>query len=69
MSTYRIFTNDRGTIKGTPMYSALKEVKASNAMEAIKKCPPNFTYPKVANAVALKWPPNDEGKQWLKKFV
>lgn len=70
--TYRIFTNDRGTQRGIPMYSALKEVKAASAEAARKQCPPAFDAPNFAPAVAIHWPASaqsDDEKAWLKKHV
>jgi hypothetical protein len=68
--TYRIFTNDRRTENGVPMYSALKEVQASSPKAARKQCPPQFDAPNYAPAVAIHWPNHsDEEKRWLKKHV
>lgn len=73
MSTYRIFTNDRGKgRRGVPMYSALKEVQASSPEAARKKCPPQFDSPNYAPAVAIRWPESaqsDDEKEWLRKHV
>lgn len=72
MSTYRIFTNDRGARRGIPLYSCLKEVQASNPEAARKKCPPQFDAPNYAPAVAIRWPASaqsDDDKAWLAKHV
>lgn len=69
---YRIFTNDRGTARGVPMYSALKQVEARSREGALKHCPPQFDYPHYAPAVAIRYPENmqsDDEKKWLKKHV
>lgn len=70
--TYRIFTNDRGTVGEIPIYSALKEVDASGPEEALKHCPPQFNFPHYAQAVAIRYPErfqSDDEKLWLKKHV
>lgn len=68
--TYRIFTNDRGTRLGVPLYSCLKEVNASSPEAARKKCPRRFDAPHFAPAVALRWPAqSDEELAWLRKHV
>lgn len=64
--TYRIFTNDRRTVRGIQMYSALKEVEASSVEEALNKCSP------LSSVVAIRWPESaqsDDEKKWLKKHV
>jgi hypothetical protein len=70
--TYRIFTNDRGTDHGIPMYSCLKKVTAESPREALKQCPHQFDSPNFAPAVAIRWPgsaQSDYEKDWLKKHV
>ena len=72
MSTYRIFTNDRGTKHGVPMYSCLKEVQATTPLAARRKCPPQFDAPNYAPAMAIHWPESaqsDDEKAWLNKHV
>lgn len=72
MSLYRIFTNDRGKVRGIPMYSCLKQVRASSPEAARKKCPPQFDAPHFAPAVAVHWPAvnqSDDEKGWLQKHV
>ncbi len=72
MTTYRIFTNDRGTTRGVPMYSALQEVRAASRESAARLCPPQFDAPNFAPAVAIRWPArsqSDVEKKWLKKHV
>lgn len=69
---YRIFTNDRGTINGVPMYSALREVTASSPEVARRKCPPQFDAPHYAPAMAVHWPASaqsDDEKAWLVRHV
>lgn len=69
---YRIFTNDRGKQRGVPMYSCLKEVRASSPETARNKCPPQFDAPSFAPAVAIRWPASeqsDDEKEWLQKHV
>jgi hypothetical protein len=69
---YRLFTNDRRSIRGVPMYSALKDVEAASPEAAQKKCPPEFDEPNCAPCVAIPWPPavqTDTEKAWLSKHV
>ena len=69
---YRIFTNDRGTRRGVPLYSCLKEVQADSPEAARKQCPPQFDAPNYAPAVAIHWPngaQSDDEREWLKKHV
>ncbi len=64
--------NDRGTKRGIPMYSCLKEVEASSPEAARKKTPPQFDAPNFAAAQAIRWPESaqsDDEKDWLKKHV
>ena len=72
MNAYRIFTNDRGTRGGIPLYSCLKEVKATSPEVARRTCPARFDAPNYAPAVAIHWPAStqsDDEKEWLKKHV
>jgi hypothetical protein len=69
---YRIFTNDRRSVRGVSMYSCLREVRASSPEAALKKCPPQFNTPNYARAVAIRWPEetqSDDEKAWLKEHV
>lgn len=69
---YRIFTNDRGKLRGVPMYSCFKEVSAASPEAARRQCPPQFDAPNFAPAVAIHWPESaqsDDEKAWLKKHV
>ena len=71
-SLYRIFTNDRGSKRGVPMYSCLKEVTAESPEAARRKCPAQFDAPHYAPAVAIHWPASaqsDDEKTWLDKHV
>ena len=72
LSTYRIFTNDRGRERGVVMYSALLDVKAESPEAARRKCPRQFDAPYFAPAVAIHWPEeaqSDKERAWLKKHV
>lgn len=72
MGLYRIFTNDRGTKRGIPLYSCLKQVKADSPEEARLQCPQRFDAPFFAPAVAIHWPASaqsDDEKAWLNKHV
>ncbi len=72
LGKYRIFTNDRGTKRGEPMYSCLKEVMASSPEHAREQTPSEFDAPNYAPAVAVHWPASaqsDDEKDWLKKHV
>lgn len=72
MARYRIFTNDRDTRNGIPMYSCLKEVNSTSPEAARKKCPPQFDSPNFAPAMAIHWPKSsqsDDEIKWLKKHV
>ena len=72
MPVYRIFTNDRGKQGGVPLYSALKDVVAADPQTAAAKCPPQFTSPHYAPAVAIRWSEfaqSDDEKEWLRKHV
>jgi hypothetical protein len=72
MPRFRIFTNDRGKVRGKPMYSCLTEVVAADPEAARRKCPPQFDSPAYAPAVAIHWPEStqsDNEKLWLKEHV
>lgn len=69
---FRIFTNDRRTVRGVPMYSALKDVEASSPEVARRKCPPQFDAPHFAPAHAIHWSKraqSDDEREWLRKHV
>jgi hypothetical protein len=70
---FRIFTNDRGTRRGVPMYSCLEEVDASDPEAARLQTPKQFDSPvQRYGAVAIHWPASaqsDDEKAWLKKHV
>lgn len=66
--TYRIFTNDRGIKNGVALYSALKDVEATSATAAVKKCPAEFHQPPLHQAVALEWP-EARDSAWIRKHV
>jgi hypothetical protein len=65
----KIFTNDRGKKKGVPLYSCLDTVNVRDLDAALRKVPAQFDAPHFAPAVAVAWPPDDEGKRWLAKHV
>jgi len=67
---FRIFSNDRGSIKGVPMYSALMDTDADSPEEAIKQAPVKLGKPPYAKMVAIEWPPElDRSIDWLEKHV
>lgn len=67
---FRIFTNDRGRVKGVAMYSCLKEVEASSRDAAFDQVPFEFDRAPLAPAVAIKWPPQTPiEKAWLRKHT
>jgi len=69
MPRFRIFTNDRGTEDGVPMYSALCEVIARDATSAenIRNWPMNDG---GSPAKAIEWPATSPvSKAWLAKHV
>jgi hypothetical protein len=72
LQTFRIFTNDRGTTRGIPMYSALKDVQAVSSEAARRQCPPQFDEPNYAPSVAIRWPASAQSvkeRDWLRKHV
>jgi len=72
MALFRIFTNDRRSKNGVPMYSGYRDVRASDPETARKKTPPQFDAPNYAPAFAIHWPESaqsDDEKAWLKKHV
>jgi hypothetical protein len=70
MPRYRIFTNDRGTENGVPLYSCYAEVRSRNMLMARKRVPEQFDAPNFAPAQVIAWPPmSSEAKEWLRKHV
>lgn len=70
MKSFRVFTNDRGMLRGVPMYSALKGVQELSAEAAARSVNPDFGVPHFAPIVAVEWPPKSkEAKDWLAKHV
>ena len=69
--TYRVFSNDRGKVRGVPMYSCLMEVRAFTPELAIAQCNPDFgTQGGFAPMKALEWPVSTQAsKDWLAKHV
>lgn len=67
---FRIFSNDRGSIKGVPMYSALMDADADSPEMALAQAPPRLDKPPYAKMVAIEWPAvTDRSKNWLKEHV
>lgn len=65
--TYRIFSNDRGRVRGVPMYSALCPVKASTAADAERMA--KSKYPTLT-LKAIEWPiTSQDSKDWCAKHV
>ncbi len=70
IKTYRIFTNDRGRVKGVAMYSALCDMNAYTAKEAEGKVNPAFGASPFAPIRAIEWPATSpESKDWLAKHT
>jgi len=71
--TYRIFTNDRGKVRGVPMYSALTTITASSQAQAELKSGRRFACfgpPEYAPVKAIEWPPlTSQAKDWLAKHI
>jgi hypothetical protein len=71
--TFRIFTNDRGKVRGVPMYSALCAISAltAHAAEQIaRRDHPSFGPPRFAPIKAIEWPATSrESKDWLAKHI
>lgn len=71
--TFRIFTNDRGKVRGVPMYSALTTITAMDAAGAelkAKRRYRSFGPPQSAAIKVIEWPPSSqESKSWLAKHV
>jgi hypothetical protein len=74
--TFRIFTNDRQTVRGKPMYSALCDIAASSPEAALKKA--NKRWPQfgesggLAPIAAIHWPESAQSqdeKAWLAVHV
>ena len=69
MPIYRIFSNDRGTKNGVPLYSCLKEMRAKDAEAALRTIHPAFGEPPCAPLKAIGLPPTPEQREWLKRHV
>lgn len=69
MTKYRIFTNDRGRVAGIPKYSALREVRAKTADQAVLLVNQAFGQHPLAPIKAIEWPPDERGREWLEKHV
>ena len=64
---YRIFSNDRGKVRGVPMFSALCPVTASTAADAERVA--KRDYPGV-RLKAVEWPMTSQAsKDWYLKHV
>lgn len=69
MKVFRVFTNDRRSIDGVPMYSALCAQKANTAEEAAAKFS-RFGPSKYAPVVAIEWPvTTQQSQEWLDNHV
>ena len=65
--TFRIFSNDRGKVRGVPMFSALCAVTASTASDAERIA--KSEYPS-ARLKAIEWPiTSRKSKDWCTKHV
>lgn len=70
MPRYRIFTNDRGKVRGVPLYSCLKECTVPDEAAAVATVHPSFGPPEYAPIKAIQWPANNvEDRQWLGRHV
>jgi hypothetical protein len=71
--TFRIFTNDRGKVRGVPMYSALTSIEAASQQSAELKAGKRFACfgpPYNAPIKAIEWPPTSPvSKDWLAKHT
>jgi hypothetical protein len=68
--TFRIFTNDRGTVAGVPKYSCLREVHADTPKEAVSHVDPSLGPPNHAPIKAIEWPPQTRAsRNWLASYV
>lgn len=71
--TFRVFSNDRGKKRGTPLYSCLDEIKAPDmrtATASAKKKYAAFGPPRFAPLKCIEWPPtSQESQAWLDKHV
>lgn len=71
--TYRVFSNDRGKIRGVPMYSCLTILTAGSKASAELKAQRRyraFGPPDFAPIKAIEWPPASQAsKDWLARHV
>jgi len=71
--TFRVFTNDRGKVRGVPMYSALTTITAGSQAGAELKAGRRFACfgpPEYASVKAIEWPPTTQAaKDWLAKHT
>jgi hypothetical protein len=71
--TFRVFTNDRGNVRGVPMYSALTEITAGSQAAAALKAERRFVCfgpPGYARVKAIEWPTSSQAsKDWLAKHT
>jgi hypothetical protein len=67
---FRIFSNDRRSINGVHMYSALMAVDADTAELALMQAPAKLGSHPYAPMVAIEWPATAKAsKTWLDKHV
>ena len=72
--TFRIFTNDRGKVRGVPMYSALCPLKAESLVDATRLAKRRYQCfgPSCgfAPVKAIEWPATSQAsKDWLAKHT
>jgi len=65
--TFRIFSNDRGKVRGVPMFSALCPVVAPTAADAERIARREYPGTRLK---AIEWPmTSQESKDWCAKHV
>lgn len=71
--TFRIFTNDRGMVRGVPMYSAYTAYTALDLLSAERTAAEQFKAlgpPDYAPVKVIEWPPTSQAsKDWLAKHA
>jgi hypothetical protein len=69
--TFRIFTNDRGELHGTAMFSAFRDIDAISALQAELRANRRFAYAgRHTDVKAIEWPPTSQAsKDWLAKHT
>ena len=71
---YRIFTNDRGKVRGVPLYSALTTLTAGSLagaeLKAGRRFAVDFGPPEYAPIKSIEWPPTSQvSRDWLAKHT